>query len=125
MKKEDMMCDCEVIHSELVEAVKQKMPDECELCDLSDFFKMFGDSTRIKIISALDAGEMCVCDLAFLLNMSKSAISHQLGTLRQCNLVSNRRAGKVVYYSLTDRHVQDIFEMGLDHIREQTAEPLE
>lgn len=118
MSKEDMICDCEVIHADLVEQVKLKMPKEDELYDLSDFFKVFGDSTRIKIMWALDESEMCVCDLAVLLNMTKSAISHQLRSLKEANLVKNRKEGKVVFYSLTDDHVKEIFEKGLEHIRE-------
>lgn len=111
-------CDCEVIHADLVGAVKGRMPEEDELYDLSDFFKVLGDSTRIKIMWALDESEMCVCDLAALLNMTKSAISHQLHSLRQANLVKYRREGKVVFYSLSDDHVRQIFEKGLEHIRE-------
>ncbi|MBP8641419.1 MAG: winged helix-turn-helix transcriptional regulator [Oscillospiraceae bacterium] len=122
MKKEDMFCDCEVIHSDVVNAVKKRMPDENELYDLSDFFKILGDSTRSKIIWALDESEMCVCDLAVLLGMTKSAISHQLSTLRQTNLVKNRREGKVVYYSLADDHIKEIFEKGLEHIREKAEQ---
>lgn len=118
MKRDEMFCDCEVIHAELVDAVKNKMPDESEIFDLSDFFKILGDSTRAKIIWALDESEMCVCDLAVLLNMTKSAISHQLRLLREENLVKNRREGKVVYYSLSDDHIKEIFEKGLEHIRE-------
>lgn len=118
MKKDEMFCDCEVIHSDVVEKVKKNMPDETELYDLSDFFKILGDSTRAKIICALDENELCVCDLAVLLGMTKSAISHQLSILRQNNLVKNRREGKVVYYSLADDHIKEIFEKGLEHIRE-------
>ena len=118
MKKEDMFCDCDVIHAALVESVKKKMPDENELYDLADFFKVLGDSTRAKIIWALDESEMCVCDLAVLLNMTKSAISHQLSSLKQADLVKFRKEGKVVFYSLADDHVNAIFEKGLEHIRE-------
>lgn len=114
-----MLCDCEVIHAEVVESVRAKMTDERELYDLADFFKVLGDSTRVKIMSALDVGEVCVCDLAALLNMTKSAISHQLRSLKQANLVKFRREGKVVYYTLSDDHVRDIFEKGLEHIREK------
>lgn len=117
--KEAVFCDCEVIHAEAVKRAKEKMIDESELYDLADFFKVLGDSTRVKIMSALDSGEMCVCDLAVLLNMTKSAISHQLRSLRQANLVKYRKEGKVVYYSLSDDHVRDIFEKGLEHIREE------
>lgn len=118
MAKEEIFCDCDVIHAEVVEEVKKKMPKEDDLYDLSDFFKVLGDSTRVKIIWALDEKEMCVCDIAVLLNMTKSAISHQLKTLKQANLVKFRREGKVVYYSLKDDHVKDIFEKGMEHIKE-------
>jgi ArsR family transcriptional regulator len=113
-----MFCDCDVIHADVVDAVKEKMPDDGELYDLSDFFKVLGDSTRARIIWALDESEMCVCDLAVLLNMTKSAISHQLRSLKEANLVKYRKEGKVVFYSLTDDHVKAIFEKGLEHIRE-------
>ena len=118
MAKSDVLCDCDVIHAEVVDAVKKKMPEEDELYDLSDFFKVLGDSTRAKIMWALDEREMCVCDMAVLLNMTKSAISHQLRSLRQADLVKFRKEGKVVFYSLTDDHVKQIFEKGLEHIRE-------
>ena len=113
------VCDCEVIHAEVVDRVRAHMIDDAELCGLSDFFKVFGDSTRIRILSALDREEMCVCDLAVLLNMTKSAISHQLRSLKQANLVKFRRQGKVVYYSLSDDHVRDILDRGLEHILEE------
>lgn len=119
MRVPDINCDCDVIHANVVEKVRQSMPDEDELYDLSDFFKVLGDSTRARIISALDINEMCVCDLAVLLNMTKSAISHQLRSLKEANLVKYRKEGKVVFYSLTDDHVKDIFEKGLEHIREK------
>jgi len=122
MMKQDnkfAVCDCDVIHSEVVEEVRHSMPQEEELYDLADFFKVFGDSTRIKILWALDRSEMCVCDLAVLLNMTKSAISHQLKTLRQEKLVKYRRDGKNVYYSLQDEHVKNILEIGLEHIGEK------
>lgn len=122
MKKDELFCDCDMIHSDVVNAVRKNMPDENELYDLSDFFKILGDSTRARIIWALDESEMCVCDLAVLLGMTKSAISHQLGSLRQANLVKNRREGKNVFYSLADDHIRQIFETGLQHIREKTEE---
>lgn len=118
MKKEDYLCDCDIIHDEVVDSVKRNMPQESELYDLSDFFKVLGDSTRAKIMWALDEHELCVCDLAALLNMTKSAISHQLRALRDANLVINRRDGKNIYYALADDHVRQIFEMGLEHVRE-------
>jgi DNA-binding transcriptional ArsR family regulator len=110
--------DCNVIHEEVVAAVRKKMPDDEVLMDLADLFKVFGDSTRVKIICALLRAEMCVCDIAVLLGMSKSAISHQLRTLRQTRLVKYRREGKVVYYSLEDEHVGNIFDQGLVHVSE-------
>lgn len=112
------VCDCEVIHADVVDRVKAHMIDETELYVVADFFKVFGDSTRIRILSALDREEMCVCDLAVLLNMTKSAISHQLRSLKQANLVKFRREGKVVYYTLSDDHVRDILDKGLEHVRE-------
>lgn len=122
MKKEELICDCDVIHAEVVNAVKKKMPEDNELYDLSDFFKVLGDSTRSRIMWALDEHEMCVCDLAVLLDMTKSAISHQLRALREANLVINRREGKNVFYSLADDHVKQIFEKGLEHIKEKKLE---
>lgn len=111
-------CDCNVIHEDVVNKVKDKMPEEETLYDLAELFKVFGDSTRIKILWALDEAEMCVCDIAVLLNMTQSAISHQLRVLKQANLVKNRKEGKVVYYSLDDDHVRHIFDQGLIHINE-------
>lgn len=118
MAREEYVCDCDIIHGDVIDLVKRNMPEENELYDLSDFFKVLGDSTRAKIMCALDAHELCVCDLAALLNMTKSAISHQLRALRDANLVINRRDGKNIYYALADDHVRQIFEMGLEHIRE-------
>ena len=118
MSREDYVCDCDIIHSDVVNSVQRNMPQDSELYDLSDFFKVLGDSTRAKIMWALDEHELCVCDLAALLNMTKSAISRQLRALREANLVINRRDGKNIYYALADDHVRQIFEMGLEHIRE-------
>ncbi len=109
---------CSVIHTDIIDEVKQKMPKEETLGDLAELFKVFGDSTRIKILWALAENEMCVCDIAFLLNMTHSAISHQLRYLKKAKLVKNRKDGKVVYYSLDDDHVKSIFEQGLTHINE-------
>lgn len=111
-------CDCSMIHEEIVNMVKSKMPLEENLYDLAELFKVFGDTTRIKILWALDEAEMCVCDIAALLGMTQSAISHQLRILKQVRLVKNRKDGKVVYYSLDDAHVKQIFEQGLVHINE-------
>jgi len=120
MEKRDELdrCDCTVIHEHVVNAVKMKMPPEEDLYDLAELFKVFGDSTRIRILWALSESEMCVCDIAVLLNMTQSAISHQLRVLKQAKLVKNRRDGKVVFYSLDDDHVEHIFEEGLVHINE-------
>lgn len=111
-------CDCDVIHEGVVAAVKERMPEEETLYDLAELFKIFGDSTRIKILWALEEAEMCVCDIAYLLNLTQSAVSHQLRILKQSNLVKSRREGKIVYYSLSDEHVKQIFEQGLSHINE-------
>ncbi|HCS72887.1 MAG TPA: transcriptional regulator [Clostridiales bacterium] len=112
-------CDCDVIHEDVVNRVREKMPEEEILYKLADLFKVFGDSTRIKILWALEESEMCVCDIANLLNMTQSAISHQLRVLRQAALVKSRRDGKVIYYSLDDEHVQQIMDQGMIHIREK------
>lgn len=112
-------CDCEVIHEDVVNSVSTKMPKEEALYDLAELFKVFGDTTRIRILWALDEAEMCVCDIAYLLNMTQSAISHQLRVLKQAKLVRNRKEGKVVYYSLDDEHVRMIFDQGLVHINEE------
>ncbi|MDS0528418.1 metalloregulator ArsR/SmtB family transcription factor [Clostridium sp. SHJSY1] len=111
-------CNCSIIHEDVIVRVKEKLPKEETLYDLAEFFKVFGDSTRIKIICALFESEMCVCDLAALLGVSQSAISHQLRTLKAARLVRYRREGKVVYYSLDDEHIKHIFDEGLNHITE-------
>ena len=111
--------ECEVLHEETVQNVKKQMLDEDILFDVSDFFKMLGDSTRAKIMWALDKHEMCVCDLAALLGMTKSVISHQLNTLREANLVKFKKEGKNVIYTLDDDHVKDIFEKALEHVLER------
>ena len=112
-------CDCEVIHEDIVNRVREKFPEEEMLYDLAELFKVFGDSTRIKILWALDESEMCVCDIAFLLNMTQSAISHQLRVLKQAHLVKYRKDGKIVFYSLDDEHVRQIFDQGLVHTNEK------
>ncbi|MCG8540394.1 MAG: metalloregulator ArsR/SmtB family transcription factor [Clostridia bacterium] len=109
-------CSCNVIHQDRVDRVKSKMPNEEKLYDLADLFKVFGDTTRIKIICALFEAEMCVCDIAVTLGMSQSAISHQLRVLKSARLVKYRRDGKIVYYSLDDEHVKNIFDQGFSHI---------
>lgn len=112
-------CDCDVIHDDIVAKVKENMPEVESLYDLAELFKVFGDSTRVRILWALDSSEMCVCDIAYLLNMTQSAISHQLRVLKQAELVKSRRDGKIVYYSLADEHVRTIFDQGLSHISEK------
>ena len=111
-------CSCNVIHGEVVSEVKEKLPEDETLNDLAELFKVFGDSTRIKILCALFEAEMCVCDLSALLNVSQSAISHQLRVLKSSRLVKFRRAGKIIYYSLDDEHIKHIFDEGLKHITE-------
>lgn len=112
-------CSCLVIHEETINRVRTKMPEEEKLYDLAELFKVFGDTTRIKILCALFEAEMCVCDIAALLNMNQSAISHQLRVLKQARLVKYRKDGKVVYYSLDDEHIKHIFDQGLLHINER------
>lgn len=112
-------CNCNVIHEEIVEKVRIRMPEEENLYDLAELFKVFGDTTRIKILWALAESDMCVCDIAVLLNMTQSAISHQLRVLKQARLVKYRKDGKIVYYSLDDEHVKQIFDQGLIHINEK------
>ena len=112
-------CDCNVIHEDIIYSVRENMPMEEDLYDLAETFKVFGDTTRIKILYALFASEMCVCDIAALLNMTQSAISHQLRVLKQARLVRYRKEGKIVYYSLDDEHIKQIFDQGLIHIKEK------
>ena len=118
MRQKAPVCDCEVIHEEVVKKVRKTMPKEEDFYDLADLYKMFADSTRVRILWTLSRGEMCVCDIAVLLDMTKSAISHQLRALRLANLVRYDKRGKEVYYSLADSHVKDIFEKGFEHIHE-------
>ena len=112
-------CSCSYIHEEVVVKVRESMPEEEALYDLAELFKVFGDTTRIKILCALFESEMCVCDIAALLCMNQSAISHQLRVLKQARLVKYRKDGKAVYYSLDDDHVKQIFDQGLVHVNER------
>ena len=112
-------CDCNVIHQDAVDRVKTNMPDEEDIFEVADLFKAFGDSTRARIICALSITELCVCDLSALLNMSQSAVSHQLRTLKQARIVRNRRNGKSVYYSLDDEHIKALFRMAIEHVTEE------
>jgi len=117
-KLESECCDTIVVHDDIVSNVKQHMPEEDRLSDLADFYKVFGDLTRIRILYVLLQEEVCVCDLAELLGMTQSAISHQLRVLKQAKLVKNRREGKTVYYSLVDSHIQTIISQGMEHLSE-------
>lgn len=114
MKNTDTAC-CNVIHEEVVKDVLDKMPENKTFQRSADFFKVLGDETRTKIIWALDQNEMCVCDIAAVLGMTNSAISHQLSTLKMAHLVTSRRDGKVIYYSLADEHVKHMLESGIEH----------
>lgn len=117
-KKETMCCDAMEVHEELLKIVDETMPEETELYDLAELFKVFGDSTRIRILFVLFEAEVCVCDLAQVLNMTQSAISHQLRILKQNKLVKSRREGKSIFYSLADDHVRTIIDQGREHIEE-------
>ena len=116
MSKNEFICDCNVIHQELVANTKKNMPEEDMFNKLAEFFKILGDTTRVKILFALDQNEMCVCDIANVLGMSKSSISHQLGTLRRMGIVKCRKSGKEVFYMLDDEHIKKVFEIGVEHI---------
>lgn len=116
MSKNEFICDCNIIHENIVKDTLSKMPEDDLFNKLAEFFKILGDTTRAKILFALDQNEMCVCDIANVLGMSKSSISHQLGTLRRMNIVKCRKKGKEVYYTIDDDHVQKLFELGIEHI---------
>lgn len=118
-KAEWECCEAHEVHLELQEKVLRQMPKEEELYDLAELFKMFGDSTRIRILFVLFEAEVCVCDLADILNMTQSAVSHQLRLLKQSKLVKSRREGKSVFYSLADGHVRTIIDQGREHIEEE------
>ena len=111
-------CDDDVVHSGAVERVKAAMPDEDMLYDAAELFKVFGDSTRTRILSALFIEELCVCDIAEILGMTKSAVSHQLRTLRQTKIVKARRSGKEIFYSLDDDHISRIYKTAMEHLSE-------
>lgn len=117
-QKHAEVCECNAIHEEVVCEVRKMMPEEEKLYDLAELFKVFGDTTRVRILCALFESEMCVCDISVLLGMTQSSISHQLRVLKTAKLVKNRKEGKVVYYSLNDEHIKHIFEQGLEHISE-------
>lgn len=122
MKESENLDICCEIHRENVKKIKKTFPQEQTMFCLSDFFKLFGDNTRIKILYSLLKNELCVCDIAALLKMTVSAISHQLKLLREANLVKTRREGKSIFYSLADEHVSKIIEFGMEHIFEKSEE---
>lgn len=117
-KLNDEKCEVTLIHEDNVKKAINELPDDELIADLSDMFKIFGDQTRVKILMALESGELCVCDIAAVMNMSQSAISHQLRVLKQSNILKTRREGKVVYYSISDDHVKEIFNMAMVHVQE-------
>ena len=119
-RKEVECCESFELHENLLKIVRETMPEETELYDLAEMFKVFGDSTRIRILFVLFEAEVCVCDLASALNMTQSAISHQLRILKQNKLVKSRREGKSVFYSLADDHVRTIINQGREHIEDET-----
>jgi DNA-binding transcriptional ArsR family regulator len=117
--EKDIQCECREIHQKEVESIIKNMPSYDTLYNLGELFKALGDSTRMKIIYSLFENEICVCDIAEMLGMSQSAISHQLRVLKQARLVKHRKEGKTVYYSLDDEHVKEIFDQGFLHINER------
>lgn len=117
-KFNDEKCELTLIHEDNVKKAINELPDDELIADLSDMFKIFGDQTRVKILMALESGELCVCDIAAVMNMSQSAISHQLRVLKQSNIVKTRREGKIVYYSISDDHVKEIFDIAMVHVQE-------
>lgn len=116
MSRNEFICDCSIIHKDIVDKTIKKMPEEELIYKLAEFFKILGDTTRMKILYALDQNEMCVCDIANVLNMTKSSVSHQLGTLRRSGIVKCRKVGKEVFYMLDDDHVKKVVEIGIEHI---------
>lgn len=115
---EEGIFECNVIHTDVIKKVKETMPSDEVIFDVAELFKVFGDSTRMKIICALLKEELCVCDIAAIANTTQSAVSHQLRVLKQAKLVKYRKEGKIVYYSLDDDHVSQIFMKGREHVEE-------
>lgn len=111
-------CEDKVVHLDVLEKVRANMPDEDTLVNVAELFKVFGDSTRTRILSALSVSELCVCDISVLLNMSMSAVSHQLRILRQTKIVKSRRKGKEIVYSLDDEHISELYKLALEHLSE-------
>ena len=111
-------CEITLIHKEIADEAQESLPDDSVISGMADFFKVFGDPTRVRILTALRRRELCVCDIAYVLGMSSSAVSHQLRGLKSARLVKNRREGKIVYYSLSDEHVEKILDLGFTHMEE-------
>ena len=124
MPRNEYACDCNVLHEEKVENAIRTMPPLEQIEAVSSFYKIVGDITRCKILFALQSGEMCVCDIANVLSMSKSSVSHQLAKLRENGVVKYRKEGKEVYYSLDDEHIFDIFSVSLQHIQHKIGEKI-
>lgn len=122
MGKNELYCDCEVIHQDAVKSAREKILNEETLLLISDFYKALSDSTRIKIINLLEKNELCVCDISVILNMTKSAVSHQLKNLREMNLIKAKRKGKEIWYTLADDHVKEVFDISLEHVLEEENE---
>ncbi len=118
MAEKNEICEVTKIHSDIVNELIARMPDEEVLYDIAELFKVFADSTRVRILYVLIESELCVCDISALLNMSQSAISHQLRVLKQSRLVKYRRSGKTIYYSLCDDHIKTMLDMGMEHVSE-------
>ena len=118
MENDAPHCEYMHVHAQALDRITAEMPDEDVLIDLAELFKVFGDSTRIKILTALSTEELCVCDLSKLVGMTVSAVSHQLKILRSAKLVSCRREGKTVFYTLADHHVTTMIKQGLEHVNE-------
>ncbi len=117
-ENDKILCEEECFHRDLIEEVTSKMPCDDSLYDLAELFKVFGDTTRIRILHALSVRELCVCDISMVLGVSQSAVSHQLRVLKNSKLVKFRREGKSVFYSLDDCHIEGILKQGLEHICE-------
>lgn len=116
MAKNEFYCDCNIIHNDVVNKVKKEMLTDNLFFKIADFFKILGTPTRMKILYALDKNEMCVCDIANVLSMSKSSISHQLSELRRSGIVKCQKVGKEVYYMLDDEHIKEVIEIGIEHV---------
>ncbi len=111
------LCQCNIIHEDIVKRAKEDLPSAESIDRVAMLYKVFGDPTRLKILHLLSTSEMCVCDISHALEMTQSAISHQLKSLKQADLIKNRKEGKVVYYSLDDEHVEAILKQGFDHVK--------